>query len=94
MSSLAARQKQRSYRRRLSRGLAMLKVTAPLYPLVEAMITSGRLSPEQALCRAEIERQAAAILEEWVRQWASGSTAVSTDEIRDKMMSVAARIRR
>ena len=69
MSSLAARQKQRSYRKRRACGKAVLKVEAPLYPLISAMIASGRLSPEQALQRSEVERQAGMILEEWRKQW-------------------------
>lgn len=71
MSSPAARRKQRAYRRRLACGRAVLKIEAPLYPLIEALMTAGRLTPEQALSRCEVERQAAAILEEWRRQWAA-----------------------
>ena len=66
---LAARRKQRSYRKRRANGVAVLKIEAPLYLLIEAMLTAGRLSPEQALQRSEVEREAGAILEEWRRHW-------------------------
>jgi hypothetical protein len=69
LSSLGARQKQRSYRKRRACGVAVLKIEVPLYPLISTMIALGRLSTEQALNRAEVERQAGAILEEWRRQW-------------------------
>jgi hypothetical protein len=68
VSSLAAR-KQRNYRKRRSCGVAVLRIELPLYPLTSALLTAGRLTPEQALNRGEIERQAGMILEEWRKQW-------------------------
>ena len=49
----------------------MLRVETKLYPLVEALLTAGHLTPEQALCRCEVKHQVAVILEEWRRQWAA-----------------------
>jgi hypothetical protein len=69
LSSLQARAKQKTYRKRRACGVAVLKVEVPLYPLISAMITAGRISPERALQRGDVERQAGAILEEWRRQW-------------------------
>jgi hypothetical protein len=70
-SSEVARKKQRAYRKRQACGVAVLRVETPLYPLVEAMLIAGRLTPEQALCRGEVERQVGTIVEEWRRQWAA-----------------------
>jgi hypothetical protein len=67
----SARRKQRAYRKRQACGVAVLRVEAPLYPLVEAMLVAGRLSPERALRRCEIEREVGQIVEEWRRQWAA-----------------------
>lgn len=69
MSSPAARSKQRRYRKRCANGIAVLKIEVPLYPLVETMISAGRLDCERASSRKEIEREVAGIVEEWRRQW-------------------------
>ena len=71
MSTPAARKKQRAYRRRLACGKAVLKIEAPLYPLIQAMIVSGRLNEVEALDRCEVERQVGAIVEEWRQRWAA-----------------------
>jgi hypothetical protein len=71
------RKKQNGYRRRRRQGSIVLKIEAAEYPLIEALITSGRLTPDQALDRAEIEREIAAVVEDWrcaaTLQWARGS---------------------
>lgn len=71
MSSLGDRTKQKNYRRRLVSGVAVLKIEAPILPLVEALLAAGRLTHEQALNRAEVEREVAAIVEAWRKEWAA-----------------------
>jgi hypothetical protein len=51
------RKKQNGYRRRRQQGRIVLKIEAAEYPLIEALTTSGQLTPDQALDRAAIERE-------------------------------------
>jgi len=69
VSTPAARSKQRAYRRRLACGKAVLRIEAPLYPLIDALLAAGRISEVEALDRHAVERQVGAIVEEWRRGW-------------------------
>ena len=69
MSSPAARKK--AYRRRQRTGRIVLLVEVEEHQIAAAMVAAGRLTDRQALCRAEIEREAAAIIAQWACSWAS-----------------------
>jgi hypothetical protein len=69
MSSLAARRKQRAYRKRLACGIAVLRVPIQHHELAEALIASGRLSIAETLDRRAVEHEVALLVEEWRRQW-------------------------
>jgi hypothetical protein len=70
LSTLEARRRQKNYRRRRRHGAAVLAVEVQFDALVEAMVSSGRLTPEQALSRHEVEQQVSAIVEDWRQRWA------------------------
>lgn len=68
MTSLSARRKRR-FRERQKAGAVVLRIEICEHQLAEALIVSGRLSDAEAMHRAELERAAAAILEQWAHSW-------------------------
>ena len=53
--------RRRRYRLRQAAGMACLRVEVSEHDLAEALLRSGRLTPEQALHRAEIEQAVASL---------------------------------
>jgi hypothetical protein len=67
MSSHADR--QRLYKRRQRQGEAVLLLDVHYYDLVEALLTSGRLTEEEALDRRQVARAAGDVLADWIARW-------------------------
>jgi hypothetical protein len=59
----------RAYRQRQRAGLAVFRVTALEYDLVQAMIEAERLSVADALDRRRVEHALAALVAEWSARW-------------------------
>jgi hypothetical protein len=60
-SAALRRARKRRCRRRQANGLVVLRVEVHEDHLAAALLRSGRLSPEQALHRAELEKAAALV---------------------------------
>jgi hypothetical protein len=67
MSTAAARQRRCRVRRR--QGLAILRVETNEFRLIDALLAAGRLSEDEALRRALVEKAAAKLLEDFTARW-------------------------
>jgi hypothetical protein len=65
----AATLRKRAERARRKAGEVAYRVTLPEYAVVNALLVSGRLSEAEALRRALVERELAAVLAEWAARW-------------------------
>ena len=71
---MTAAERQRKYRRRCRDGAVVLRPAVPLYPLVEALIQTKRISEQAALDRSEIDKAAAQLLIDFAERWARPQT--------------------
>jgi hypothetical protein len=69
MSSVAHALHQKTYRRRQREGGAVLRVPTDYHSLIEALLLAGRLTPEAALDRANVESAVSLLLTDWVAAW-------------------------
>lgn len=60
---------QRRWRQRRAQGLAVLPICLPIYPVISALIESGRLTPAEALDRRAVEAACRDVLEDFARRW-------------------------
>jgi hypothetical protein len=67
VSSAAAR--QAAYKRRQRHGEAVLRLRADYFPLVAALLESGRLTEADALDRDQVESAIAEVVRDWVARW-------------------------
>jgi hypothetical protein len=65
----ATRRRQAKWRARIRDGRAVYKLDVDRDRVIEALIVSGRLSEDAALRRSEIERELAAVVEQWATRW-------------------------
>jgi hypothetical protein len=63
------RARRRRYNRRQANGLVVLRIECCEHDLAEALMSSGRLSPEQALQRGELEHAVAELIGDFVIRW-------------------------
>jgi hypothetical protein len=63
------RARRRRYNRRQANGLVCLRIECCEDRLAEALLSSGRLTPEQALCRDSLERAASDLVSDFVERW-------------------------
>jgi hypothetical protein len=61
--------RKRAERARRKAGEVAYRLTVIEYDVVGALIASGRLSEDEALHRALVERALAAVVIEWARRW-------------------------
>ena len=66
--ALTSAERQRRYRKRQQRSVAVYKVPAN-DDVLHALLTSGRLSEEEALDRVKVEAELAAVVREWSQIW-------------------------
>jgi hypothetical protein len=66
---LATRRRQARWRARVREGRAIFKLDLAHDRVVEALIVSRRLSEDAALRRELVERELAAVVEQWVERW-------------------------
>jgi hypothetical protein len=59
------RERKARYRHRQANGLTCLRIAVPEHDFAGALTRNGRLTPDQALCRSEIERALALIVAEY-----------------------------
>ena len=57
------------YRRRQANGMVVLDVEVHEHDFAKALTRSGRLTPDQALLRSEIERALALIVADFIERW-------------------------
>jgi hypothetical protein len=57
------------HRRRQRAGLAVFRVAVPEHAAVQALLQSGRLTPEAALDRRQVECALAEVFVEWSTRW-------------------------
>ena len=73
MSTPAARSaaalRQRRYRRRLAAGKVALSIVVEENELAGALLALGKLTPQQALDRRQVERVVSAMVSEWAAAW-------------------------
>jgi hypothetical protein len=69
MSNAAARQARSRARRK--RGETVYRVIVCEHAVAEALIESGRLSPDEALRRDLVERALGSVLGDWATRWTS-----------------------
>ena len=62
-------EKQRRHRRRQCRGIVVLHPEVELYPFIETLLQTNRITPEAALDRGEINKAAAQVLIDFTRRW-------------------------
>ena len=67
MSSAADR--QRAYKARRRQGERVLALRREYFPLVEALLVSGRIGEKAALDRNKVSIAAAEVLHDWVERW-------------------------
>jgi hypothetical protein len=65
----AAAERQRRSRGHRRAGEALYRVWASEWDVVEALVSSGRLTEAEALQRPLVERALAAVLIEWAARW-------------------------
>jgi hypothetical protein len=65
----ASRARQAKWRERVREGRACYRLDLNCERVVWALIESGRLSEDAALRRSEIERELAAVVEQWADLW-------------------------
>ncbi len=63
------RERKQRYVRRQADGLISLKVEVHEHALAEALQSSGRLTPAEALLRAELERAVTQIVADFIDRW-------------------------
>jgi hypothetical protein len=61
--------RKRAERARRKAGEAAYRIIVPEYDVVAALLASGRLTEAEALRRALVERELAAVLTEWAARW-------------------------
>jgi len=66
---VATRRRQARWRARVREGRAIFKLELPHDRVIEALIVSRRLSEDAALRRSEVERELAAVVEQWAERW-------------------------
>lgn len=62
--------RNKRYRARRATGIVMLTLPAREYELVEALLTTERLTVVDALDRRRVAHAAAQVLDDFVRRWA------------------------
>jgi hypothetical protein len=67
VSSHATR--QRAYKTRQRHGEAVLALRCEYFPLVEALLASGRISEADALERGQVESAVAEVVRDWIARW-------------------------
>jgi hypothetical protein len=65
----AANVRKQRYRQRLRRDVQVLTVEVPRIPFAEALIESGRITPEASLFREQIEEATTRLLADWSARW-------------------------
>jgi hypothetical protein len=63
------RRRQARWRARVREGRAIFKLELLHDRVIEALIVSRRLSEDAALRRSEVERELAAVVEQWAERW-------------------------
>jgi hypothetical protein len=63
------RSRKRRFRRRQCNGQIVLRVEVSEHNLAQALISAGRLSPDQALCRHELEQATERVISDFVARW-------------------------
>jgi len=66
---VATRRRQARWRARVREGRVIFKLELPHDRVIEALIVSRRLSEAAALRRSEVERELAAVVEQWAERW-------------------------
>jgi hypothetical protein len=66
-----ARLRQRRSRRRRKAGRALLQIEVDEFRLIDALISSGRLTPDEGLARARVEKALANLVDDWTARWVS-----------------------
>jgi len=65
----ATRRRQAKWRARVRDGRACYRLDVDRDRAIEALIVSGRLSEDGALRRELVERELAAVVEQWAERW-------------------------
>ncbi len=63
------RERKARYLRRQAAGLTCFQVVAHEHKFADALMRSGRLTPDQALHHSKIERALALIVAEFIERW-------------------------
>lgn len=66
---MSAATRTKRYRQRRATGVVVLQVPALEYPLVEALLTTRRLTVAEALDRRRVAHAAAEVLHDFARRW-------------------------
>ena len=64
-----AAERQRAWRRRLRKGLAVYRIEVKRDPLIATLLDSGRLTEFEALNPAKVEAAIAEVVNDWPRRW-------------------------
>jgi len=62
-------EKTRRYRARQRAGIAVFRVRAPAYEMIEALIQAQRITVADALHRDRVEGALAEVAMEWAKHW-------------------------
>jgi len=71
---VATRRRQARFRARVREGRAIFKLELPHDRVIEALVVSHRLSEDAGLRRAEVERELAAVVEQWAGRCLANKT--------------------
>lgn len=63
------RDRQRLYRARQRQGEAILQLRCEYFPLIEALLASGRIGEADALDRGRVESAIAEVVRDWIARW-------------------------
>jgi hypothetical protein len=69
--TIQARNRQRRSRRRRKAGRVLLRVETDEFRLIDALIASGRLSSDDGLARARVEKAVGQLVEDRITRWLS-----------------------